>query len=177
MRRYGVSGTSSVGVIGIGGLGQMAIAILRAMGAEITAFSSSESKRAEATRMGAHAFVVSTDAKDVRKHAGRLDLILSTVHAKLDWITYLQTLRPNGVLCLLGAPPGLLQIAPAALLNQRAITTSEIGSRADIGALLAFAARTKITPQTEVAPMDACQAAIERLRKNDVRYRMVLENR
>lgn len=177
MRRYGINGTSRVGVIGIGGLGHMAIAILKAMGAEIVAFSSSPDKRPQALRMGAHHYVGSTDVREIRKLGGRLDLILSTVHARLDWVTYLQALRPNGVLCLLGGGTGMVSVSQQALLGQRSLTTGEIGSRAAIAEVLAFAARHALAPEIEIAPMHDSQVQIERLRKNQVRYRAVLENR
>jgi uncharacterized zinc-type alcohol dehydrogenase-like protein len=176
LRRFGVSATSHVGVIGIGGLGHMALLFLRAFGCRITAFSSSADKREEALRMGAHHFACSTDARDVRQHAGSLDLLISTVHARLDWITYLQALRPNGVLCLVASPPGILQIPPAALLGQKSICYSEIGGRAAITEMLAFAARREVAPAVEVLPMTEVNAAIGKLRQNQVRYRMVLEN-
>jgi uncharacterized zinc-type alcohol dehydrogenase-like protein len=177
MRRFGITGTSRVGVIGIGGLGHMAIAILKAMGAEIVAFSSSPDKRDQALQMGAHHYVGSGDVREIRKLGPRLDLILSTVHARLDWVTYLQALRPNGVLCLLGGGTSLIPISQQALLGQRAITTGEIGSRAAIAELLELAARHAIAPEIEVAPMQDAQLQIDRLRDNRVRYRAVLENR
>lgn len=177
MRRYGITGTSRVGVIGIGGLGHMAIAILKGLGAEIVAFSSSPDKRAQALRMGAHHYIGSSDVREIRKLGARLDLIISTVHARLDWVTYLQALRPNGVLCLLGGGTSLLQISQQALLGQRAITTGEIGSRAAIVEVLEFATRHAIEPEIEIAPMQESQRQIDRLRANQVRYRAVLENR
>lgn len=177
MRRFGVNGTSKVGVIGIGGLGHMAIAILKAMGAEITAFTSTPDKQPQAKRMGAHQCVTSTDIRAIRALGGTLDLILSTVHARLDYVTYLQALRPNGALVMLGGGTGLLQLSQHALLGQRILTTGEIGTRASIAELLAFAARHGIAPQIEVAPMADSQLQIDRLRKNEVRYRAVLENR
>lgn len=178
LRRFHVDATSSVGVIGIGGLGHIALLFLRALGAEITALSSTPDKRAEAIAMGAHHFASSTDAREIRKHAGRFDLLLSTVNARLDWITLMGTLRPNGVLCLVGSPPGLVAI-PAAVLfaGQRSITASEIGSRATIVEMLAFAGRHRIAPRIELAALGDVNAALDRLRKNQVRYRMVLENR
>jgi len=176
MRRYGITGKSRVGVIGIGGLGHIAIALLEAMGAEIVAFSSTPDKREQALRMGAHDYIGSTDVREIRKLGARLDLILSTVHAKLDWVTYLQALRPNGVLCLLGGGTSLIQISQQALLGQRSITTGEIGTRAAIAEVLALAARHAIVPEIEVAPMQHAQRQIDRLRANQVRYRAVLEN-
>lgn len=177
MRRYGITARSRVGVIGIGGLGHLAIAILRAIGAEIVAFTSSPDKHPQARRMGAHDCIGSADVREIRKLGPRLDLILSTVHTRLDWVTYLQALRPNGVLCLLGGATGLVQVSQQALLGQRAITTGEIGSRAAITEVLALAARHAIAPEIEVAPMHDSQHQIDRLRSNQVRYRAVLENR
>jgi uncharacterized zinc-type alcohol dehydrogenase-like protein len=166
-----------VGVIGIGGLGHLALKLALAMGAEVTAFSSTPDKREESLRKGAQHAASSTDARDIRKHANRLDLLLCTVPARLDWITFLQALRPNGVLCLVGAPPGILQIPAVQLLGgQRSISGSDIGSPGMIREMLAFVAEHQIGAQIETAPMAEANAAMERLRKNEVRYRMVLEN-
>jgi uncharacterized zinc-type alcohol dehydrogenase-like protein len=176
MRRFGIDATSRVGVIGIGGLGHMALLMLRGLGADTTAFSTSADKKAEALAMGANDFASSTDARDLRKHFGRFDLILSTVHAKLDWTTYLQTLRPNGSLCLLGIPPGIIGIPPSLLITgQRAITGSDIGSRGVIREMLEFVTRHRIAPQIQRMPMAEANAGLTRLRANQVRYRLVLE--
>jgi len=176
MRRHGVDATSSVGVIGIGGLGHVALLMLRAFGCEVTAFSSSPDKRDEALAMGASGFAASTDARELHKLAGRFDLLLSTVHAKLDWITFLKTLRPNGTLCLLGSPPGVMQIPAASLFQgQKSITASEIADRATIGEMLRFAARHRIAPVIERRPLEDVNAAMDRVRGNAVRYRMVLD--
>ena len=176
MRRYGVDATSSVGVVGIGGLGHIALLMLRAFGAEITAFSSSESKRDEALAMGAHHFVGARDTPALHKLAGRFDLLLSTVPAKLDWITYLKTLRPNGTLCLVGALPGIIQIPAASLFQgQKSISASEIGDRATIAEMLQFSARHRIAPVVERLPLSAVNAAIERVRRNEARDRKVVD--
>ncbi|HZL19415.1 MAG TPA: NAD(P)-dependent alcohol dehydrogenase [Polyangia bacterium] len=177
MRRYRIGATSSVAVIGIGGLGHMAIRMLRALGAEVTAFSTSPDKKPEALAMGAHDFASSTDAREIRKHFGRFDLILSTVAARLDWTTYLQTLRANGTLCLLGIPPGMIMQFPPSLLitGQRSITGSDIGGRAVIREMLRFVTRHKIAPQIQRMPMSEANAGLTRLRQNQVRYRLVLE--
>lgn len=177
MRRYGIGATSSVAVIGIGGLGHMAIRMLRALGAEVTAFSTSPDKKPEALAMGAHDFASSTDAREIRKHFGRFDLILSTVAARLDWTTYLQTLRANGTLCLLGIPPRMIMQFPPSLLitGQRSITGSDIGGRAVIREMLRFVTRHGVVPQIQRMPMVEANAALTRLRQNQVRYRLVLE--
>jgi uncharacterized zinc-type alcohol dehydrogenase-like protein len=177
LRRHGVGAQSSVGVIGIGGLGHLALRFLAAMGAEVTAFSSSPDKREEALRLGAHHATSSTDARDLRKLAGSLDFLLCTAPARLDWISYVQILRPNGVLCLVGAPPGLIQI-PASLLltGQRSVCGSDIGSRGAIREMLEFSAKHGIGAQIETAPLADVNQALDRLRRNEVRYRMVLVN-
>jgi uncharacterized zinc-type alcohol dehydrogenase-like protein len=177
LRRFGVGPHSRVGVVGIGGLGHLALMMLRAFGCEVTAFSTSESKREEALAMGAHHFAASQEPRSVLEHTNRFDLVLSTVHARLDWTTYLRTLRPRGTLCLVGSPPGLLQI-PAALLvtGERAIAGSDIGGRAQIREMLQFCARHRIAPRIEELAMTEgnVNVAIERLRENKVRYRAVL---
>jgi uncharacterized zinc-type alcohol dehydrogenase-like protein len=176
IRRHHIDANSSVGVIGIGGLGHIAVLMLRAFGCEITAFSSSASKREEALAMGAHHFVPSTEPREIHKHGGRFHLVLSTVHARLDWTTYLKTLRPNGTLCLVGSPPGIMPIAAASLFNgQKSITASEIGDRATVAEMLRFAARHRIAPIIERMPLADVNAAIARVRRNEARYRVVLD--
>jgi uncharacterized zinc-type alcohol dehydrogenase-like protein len=177
LRRWGVRPGSHVGVIGIGGLGSLALRFLSAMGCEATAFSSSPDKREAALELGAKAAASSTNAREIRAFEGRFEFLLSTVPARLDWITYLQTLKPNSVLCLVGSPPGLLQFPAAQLLSsQRVICGSDIGSRAAIRDTLAFAAEHGIGAQVETAPMTEVNAALQRVRENRVRYRMVLTN-
>jgi alcohol/geraniol dehydrogenase (NADP+) len=177
LRRWGIGARSRVGVIGLGGLGHLALRFLRAMGSHVTAFTSSPDKRDDALRLGADAVASSVSPREIRGMANQLDFLLCTVPARLDWVTYLQTLRPNGVLCLVGAPPGLLQIPAAQLLTgQRAICGSDIGSPAAIREMLAFAAEHGIGAQVETAPMTEVNEALQRVRDNRVRYRMVLTN-
>jgi uncharacterized zinc-type alcohol dehydrogenase-like protein len=177
LRRWGVGAGAQLGVIGVGGLGHLALRFGRAMGCRVTAFTSSPDKRDDALKQGAENVVSSVSAKEIRAHDSEFDFLLCTVPARLDWVTYLRTLKPNGVLCLVGAPPGLLQI-PAALLltGQRAICGSDIGSPAAIREMLAFAAEHRIGAQVERAPMADVNDALQRVRENRVRYRMVLTN-
>ncbi|HEY3816667.1 MAG TPA: NAD(P)-dependent alcohol dehydrogenase [Polyangiaceae bacterium] len=177
LRRWSVGAGARLGVIGVGGLGHLALRFGRAMGCRVTAFTSSADKRDEALLLGAEGVVSSTNAKEILAHHSEFDFLLCTVPARLDWITYLRTLKPNGVLCLVGAPPGLLQI-PAALLltGQRAICGSDIGSPAAIREMLVFAAEHRIGAQVERAPMADVNAALQRVRENRVRYRAVLTN-
>ena len=177
LRRWHVGARSRVGVIGIGGLGHLALRFLRAMGCEATAFTSSPDKRETALELGARRVVCSTSPREIRSVAGQLDFLLCTAPARIDWISYLETLKPNGVLCLVGAPAGLVQFPAAQLLSsQRVICGSDIGSPAAIREMLAFAAEHGIGAQVETAPMADVNAAIQRVRENRVRYRMVLTN-
>jgi uncharacterized zinc-type alcohol dehydrogenase-like protein len=177
LRRWGIASGAQVGVIGIGGLGHLALRFLRAMGCHSTAFTSSAGKRQDASRLGAEGAASSVNAREIRAHANHFDFVLCTVPGRLDWIAYLQTLKPNGVLCLVGAPPGLLQFPAAPLLTgQRVICGSDIGSPAAIREMLAFAARHGIGAEVETAPMADVNAAVARVRENRVRYRMVLTN-
>ena len=178
LRRWGIAAGARVGVIGIGGLGHLALQFLRALGCEITAFTSSPDKGEEAERLGARHVVSSRIAREIRAQANRFDFLLSTAPARLDFITYLETLKPDGVLCLVGAPPGLIQIPAAQLLSraQRVICGSDIGSPRDIREMLAFAAEHAIGAQVQTAPMSEVNAALQRVRENRVRYRMVLTN-
>src|SRR6185436_9142454 len=145
LRRFGVGPHSRVAVVGIGGLGRLALLMLRAFGCEVTAFSTSPSKRDEALAMGATHFSASHEPLAVLEHTNRFNLVLSTVHARLDWTTYLRTLRPRGTLCLVGSPPGLLQL-PASLrvTGERSVAGSDIGGRATIREMLQFCARHKV---------------------------------
>jgi alcohol/geraniol dehydrogenase (NADP+) len=164
-------------VVGIGGLGHLALVMLRAFGCEVTAFSTTPGKRAQALALGAHHFVAAGEPRAVLDHANRFDLVLSTVHARLDWTSYLRTLRPRGTLCLLGVPPGLLQLPPALLVTgERTITGSDIGPRAAIREMLSFCALHQIVAQVETLPMteEGVNEAVARLRANQVRYRAVL---
>jgi alcohol/geraniol dehydrogenase (NADP+) len=177
LRRLGVGPGARVGVIGIGGLGHLALRFLRAMGCETTAFTSSPDKRAEAQRLGADDVASSTAPREIQAHKNRFDVLLCTVPAKLDWITYLQALKPGGALCLVGASPGLMQFPAAQLLTgQRTVCGSDIGSPRDVREMLAFAAEHKVGAEIESVPMSEVNQALQRVRENRVRYRMVLAN-
>jgi len=168
---------SRVGIIGVGGLGHLAIRFARAFGCEVTAFSTSPDKEADAERLGAHRFVVTSERGAMKRAASSFDLLLSTVTVALDWPAWMKALRPKGVLCLVGASPGTLDVAPVALvIGEKSIAGSVIGSRAGIREMLQFAARHGITAETESLPMAQVNAAIDRIRQNRARYRMVLTN-
>lgn len=169
---------SRVGVIGIGGLGHFALQFARAFGCEVTAFSSSKDKEGEAADLGAHRFVPVSDAGAMKKAAGSLDLLVSTVHVDLDWEAWMRVLRPGGVLALVGATDGKLNIAAdTLLLGKKAVLGSTIGTRSAIREMLEFAGRHAIKARAEVVPMAEVNAAVDRVRQGKARYRMVLENR
>jgi uncharacterized zinc-type alcohol dehydrogenase-like protein len=167
--------SSRVGVVGIGGLGHMAIKFARAMGCEVTAFSTSPDKAAEARALGAQHFVLSRDPTQMKQAAESLDVLVSAVTADLDWEAWLRVLRPTGTLVFVGASPGPINIRPFSLMaGRKSIRGSVTGGRLRIQEMLAFAARHGIRAQTESVPLNEANAAVEKVRSNRARYRMVL---
>ncbi|KAJ3370679.1 hypothetical protein GGF31_003993 [Allomyces arbusculus] len=168
-----------VGVVGIGGLGHLAIQFAAALGAtETVALSTSDRKRKDAERLGASKFVIVKSAEDFKAHANSLDLIICTASSVLmDYDQYLSLLDVNGTFVVVGLPEDSVKINFSSLImKQRTIAGSLIGGRADIEEMLEFAAKKKVHPWIEKVPMKDVNKAIARLRKNDVSYRFVLEN-
>jgi uncharacterized zinc-type alcohol dehydrogenase-like protein len=166
---------SRVGVIGIGGLGHLAIRFARALGCEVTAFSSTASKEEEARAHGAHHFVSSIDDTALKAQRESLDLIISTVNSPLNWKRYVSALRPDGVLSFVGVVAEPLTIPTGMLMSRRrSVTGSPIGGRVAMREMLTFAARHGIGAQVETLPTSDVNTALDRLRRNDVRYRFVL---
>jgi len=177
IRTHGINPSSRVGIVGIGGLGHIAVQFARVFGAEVTAFSTTAGKEAEARALGAHHFVNSRDTKAIKETAGSLDFILTTVNADQEWGTYLQSLRPNGTLCFVGVPPSPVSVHAFPLISgQRTISGSPIGSPFWIREMLNVAARHGVKATTESFPMAKANEAIEKVKKNKVRYRAVLAN-
>lgn len=176
LRRFGVGPRTRVGVIGIGGLGHLALRFASALGAEVTAFSGSPDKESEALGFGATRFVDTHDAASMRACTRSLDLLLTTVSAAQPWPDYMELLRPHGTLCFVGVPDKPIAVPAFSLIKgERAIAGSAIGSRARIREMLAFAAEHGIGAQVEVMPVSEVNAAIARLAANQARYRIVLE--
>jgi uncharacterized zinc-type alcohol dehydrogenase-like protein len=172
---FEVKPTHRVGVIGIGGLGHMALRFLRAWGCEVTAFSSHPGKESEAKLMGAHHFVNSTDSAALAKLASSFDFILSTVNVPVDWNTYLMALKPKGKLILVGVVMEPIPVSMFTLLiGQRMISASPTGSPAAMATMLDFAARHKILPTVETFKFSQVNEAIEKLKEGKIRYRAVL---
>ena len=171
-----ISPNASVGVIGIGGLGHLALKFSRAWGCEVTAFTSSEAKAAEAVKLGAHRTINSRDNDAIKSAAGSLDLILSTVNVPLDWNNYMGTLKPRGRMHMLGAVTQPLDINLIPMMfNQLSLSSSPVGSPATIRKMLTFAARHGITPVTEHFKMSQVNEALEHLESGKARYRIVLD--
>lgn len=176
LRVLNISPTSRVGVIGIGGLGHMALKFCKAWGCEVTAFTSSDSKAEEARAFGAHHVVSTGDSKAIEKLAGTFDLIIDTVNATLDWNGLLNALAPNGKLHVVGAVPEPIPVPVFTLLmGQKSVSGSPTGSRGAIDSMLNFAARHNVAPQTEHFPMSQVNEAMEHLRAGKARYRIVLD--
>lgn len=174
--QFDIQATDRVAVIGIGGLGHLALKFLKAWGCDATAFTSTESKRQEALQMGASHTIDSTDPAAIRKHANTFDLILSTVDVKLDWADFLLTLKPKGRLHFVGIPLQPLDIAVVALLRgQKSVSASPVGSPDAIAQMLDFAALHGIRPEVEEYPVARINEAIARVRSGTARYRVVLK--
>jgi uncharacterized zinc-type alcohol dehydrogenase-like protein len=165
-----------VGVVGIGGLGHLALRFLKAWGCEVTAFSTSPDKEAEARDLGAHHFVNSRDSDALAKLTNSLNMILVAVNVELDWDAYINALRPNGKLHIVGAAPTVSATVFPLIIGQKSISGSPLGSPATIATMLEFAARHGIEPVTETFPMSKVNDAMEKLRSGKPRYRLVLEN-
>jgi uncharacterized zinc-type alcohol dehydrogenase-like protein len=174
--QFDISPTAHVGVIGIGGLGHLAVQFARAWGCHVTAITSRESKRQEALDLGAHETIVSRNSDELAAAEGRFDLLLSTVNVKLDWNAFMATLKPRGRLHVLGALLEPLDVESIPMLfGQKEISGSPVGSPATIRKMLEFAARHGIEPMTEHFPLSEVNAAFDHLRAGKARFRIVLD--
>jgi uncharacterized zinc-type alcohol dehydrogenase-like protein len=168
--------TSRVGIVGIGGLGHMAVKFSAAYGCDVTAFTSSESKFDEARGFGAHHVVSSRNSSAIKNLAGTLDLLIVTVNVPLDWAALIAALAPNGRMHVVGGVTEPIPVGAFSLiLGQRSVSGSPTGSPVAIQTMLDFAARHNITPQTEHYPMNRINEAFERLDAGKARYRIVLD--
>ncbi len=174
---FGVKPTDRVGVIGIGGLGHLALQFLNAWGCEVTAFSSSDSKAEEAKKLGAHHVVNSTKKSEIEKVAGSFDMILNTANVPLDWDAYINALAPDGRLHFVGAVLEPVPVQAFALISGRkSISGSPLASPSTIATMLDFCARHKIAPVTETFAMKDVNDALDHLREGKARHRVVLKN-
>jgi len=175
--QFGVRPTDRVGVIGIGGLGHLALQFLNKWGCEVTAFTSSAGKRETALGLGAHHVIDSRDADALGELAGSLDFILATVNVDLDWSLYLRTLAPRGRLHVVGAAPSPLSVPAFSLIaSQLSVSGSPVGSPATTASMLEFCTRHRIAPVTERFPLSQVNEALAHLAAGKARYRIVLDN-
>ncbi len=173
---FDIKPTDRVGVVGIGGLGHLALRFLNAWGCDVTAFTSSLSKQDEAKRLGAHKVVASTDSAAMKAIAGTLDFLLVTASADLDWNTLLATLRGKGRLHFVGIVPSAIPTHVFSLIpQQKSLSGSPVGSPSSMATMLEFCARHQILPQVEHFPMSQVNQAIDHLRAGKARYRVVLD--
>lgn len=172
LRRYGVQASDSVAIVGIGGLGHLALQFAAAFGCDVTAISHSADKEAEAKSFGANRFMTLSASS----LPGQFDFILSTVHADLDWNLVVTLLKPKGTLCFVGRPqnPATLEIGNL-ISSQKNLCGSSTANRALMNEMLSLAARKKIKPKIERLSLKEVNKGIARIKANAARYRIVLE--
>ncbi|HSZ25429.1 MAG TPA: NAD(P)-dependent alcohol dehydrogenase [Cytophagaceae bacterium] len=176
LRHVGVSKGHRVGVLGLGGLGHMAVKFAVAFGAEVTMLSSSSSKKADAEKLGAHHFILTSDENAMKNAQNSFDFILNTVSAPHEYSTYLNLLRTNGTMIVVGAPPIPSQVPAFNLIaKRRSIMGSLIGGIKETQEMLDFCAEHNIVSEVEVIDIKKINESYERMLKGDVRYRFVID--
>jgi uncharacterized zinc-type alcohol dehydrogenase-like protein len=176
MRHWGVAKGKKVGVVGLGGLGHMGVKFAHALGAHVVVFTTSPSKKEDARRLGADEVVVSRNADEMQKHAGSFDFILDAVSADHDINAYIQLLRRDGNITLVGAPDKPLAVAVFGLIfKRRSLSGSPIGGIPETQEMLDFCGSHNITADVEVIPIQKVNEAYERLHKADVKYRFSID--
>lgn len=176
LRFAGVTRGMRVAIVGLGGLGHMGLKFAHAFGAEVSLVSSSAGKEADARRLGAHNFIHSRDEKQMKKYKGYFDVVLNTVSANHDYGQYLKLVGMNGRMMVVGLPSENPKVDPFDLLNnRRSITGSMIGGTSETQEMLDFCAEKNIVADVEVIPMQKINEAYDRMLKNDVRYRFVID--
>jgi uncharacterized zinc-type alcohol dehydrogenase-like protein len=176
MRHWGVTMGKKVGVVGLGGLGHMAVKFAHALGAHVVVFTTSLKKKEDAMTLGADEVVVSQNTDEMNKHVGSFDFIIDTVSAEHDINAYLQLLRPDGNLTLVGAPDKPHAVSALSLLfNRRSLSGSLIGGIAETQEMLEFCSKHNITADVEIIPIQKVNEAYERLSRADVKYRFSID--
>jgi uncharacterized zinc-type alcohol dehydrogenase-like protein len=176
LHHWKVSAGQTVGIVGLGGLGHMGVKFARAMGAHVVAFTTSNSKKDDALRLGAHEVVVSTDPEQMKAKRGKFHFILDTVAADHDINQYLSLLRADGTVCFVGAPPKPLAVSAFSLLmGRKSLSGSGIGGIAETQEMLDFCGKHNIVADVEVIPIQKINEAWERVLKSDVKFRFVID--
>ncbi len=171
-----INATSNVAVVGIGGLGHMALKFLNAWGCEVTAISTNPYKEREAREFGANHFLISKNRGSLETLANRFDMVLVTSNAELDWDAYINTLRPGGKLHIVGAASQVKATVSSLISNEKSIGGSPTGSPPTIAKMLNFCSRHKIEPVIEEYPLSKVNEAMAHLESGKARYRIVLHN-
>jgi alcohol dehydrogenase (NADP+) len=178
LRRFQVKPGDRVGVVGLGGLGHMGVKLAAAMGAEVTMLSTSRSKEADARRLGAQHFALTSDPAAFKKLAGTFDVLVDTVSAQHDLTAYLRLLRTGGAMAIVGLPPSAIPVEAHALVQgNKTLAGSMIGGVAETQEMLDYCAAHGIVSDVEIIPASKINEAYERTIKNDVRYRFVIDAR
>ena len=175
LRHFGVKAGDQVAVVGLGGLGHMGVKIARAMGAKVTVLSHSPGKRDEALRLGAGDFVATSDPLAFKENAARFDFILDTVSAQHDYNAYLNLLRHDGTMVLIGIPEPTALAAGSLVMQRRRLAGSLIGGIRETQEMLDFCAEHTIAADVEVIPIQRINEAYDRVVRSDVRYRFVID--
>jgi uncharacterized zinc-type alcohol dehydrogenase-like protein len=176
MKYWKIGKGHKVGVVGLGGLGHMAVKFAASFGSEVTVLSTSPAKEADARKLGAHRFVLTTDEEQLKSVNGYFDFILDTVAASHDYNQYLFMLGISGTLILLGVAPDLLQLPPVHMLfTRKAVAGSLIGGLPETQEMLDYCAQHNITADVEVIPIQQINEAYERILKGEVKYRFVID--
>jgi uncharacterized zinc-type alcohol dehydrogenase-like protein len=176
MRHWGVTKGKKVGVVGLGGLGHMGVKIAHALGAQVVVFTTSPNKKDDAFRLGANEVVISRNADEMQKHAGSFDFILDAVAADHDISAYINLLRRDGNITLVGAPAKPLAVSAFGLImGRRSLSGSPIGGIAETQEMLDFCGQHDITADVEVIPIQKVNEAYERMLKSDVKYRFSID--
>jgi uncharacterized zinc-type alcohol dehydrogenase-like protein len=176
LRKWNVGKGHKVGIVGLGGLGHMGVKFAVAFGAEVTVLSTSPNKEADAKRMGAHKFLVSKDDAAMKEFEGYFDFLLNTVSAYNDYNEYLNLLKLDGTMVLVGAPPVPVPVSGFSLIGKRRrLAGSLIGGIRETQEMLDFCAEHNIVSDVEVIPIDIINEAYERVLKSDVKYRFVID--
>jgi uncharacterized zinc-type alcohol dehydrogenase-like protein len=176
LRRWGITEGKKVGVVGLGGLGHMAVKLAHALGAHVVVFTTSPGKKDDAFRLGADEVVISRDSREMKSQKGSFDFILDAVSADHDIDAYIELLRPDGTITLVGAPEKPLSVAAFSLIiGRRSLSGSLIGGLPETQEMLDFCGTHHITADVEVIPVQKVNEAYDRMLKSDVKYRFSID--
>lgn len=176
MRHWGITAGKKVGVIGLGGLGHMGVKFAHALGAHVVVFTTSANKKEDAIRLGANEVILSKNSQEMQKHVASFDFILDTISAEHDINAYLNLLRRDGNLTIVGVPKKPLSVSAFGLImGRRSLSGSNIGGIAETQEMLDFCGKHNITADVEVIAIQKVNEAYERMLKSDVKYRFSID--